>query len=419
MVPSAADDPGAGRLWRDLERLAEFREEDQPGWTRRVFSAAHHQGREWLRERMGEAGLEVHQDPVGNLLGELPGRSGGGVIVIGSHSDTVAGGGRFDGPLGVLAAIAVAEGLAERGGLEHPLRVADFLGEEPNRFGLSCLGSRAVAGNLSPAHLELSAGEDGTLGQTLGELVGRAPDLDALPWERGSIHACFELHIEQGTRLERAGRPLGVVTTIAGISRARVRVLGRLDHAGTAAMDERRDALALAAELVLLVERLAGDRVAGASGVGTVGWLEVLPGAANVVPGEVLFDLELRSASSEWLADRGRALESGLERASALRRCQVELQWQSRESPVECAPSCRSLISRAIESLGEQPIEVDSMASHDSAQLARLAPTGMIFVPSRQGRSHCPEEWTEPAQVALGLAALQRTVELADREPGL
>ncbi len=405
-----------GRLWAQLSRLAEFREPDQPGWTRRVFSEPYGAAREWLSQEMAEAGLRVTRDAAGNLVGETDGEPGRAGIAIGSHTDTVIGGGRFDGTLGVLGAIEVARLLRQSGRrLRHPLRVVDFLGEEPNRFGLSCLGSRAVAANLDAPALELRDQAGETLGSALERIGVRPQGLAAAAWSGPGLHAYFELHIEQGTRLERAGLALGVVTTICGIHRARVALTGRPDHAGTTAMGERRDALALAAQLVLLVEELASQEVAGARGVGTVGRLLVGPGASNVVPGEAELGLELRSADPRWLQDRSRALEGAIARLGALRRIETELRWVSTEPPVPCSPRCRELIVTAVTGLGQQVLELESGAGHDAAQVARLGPVGMILVPSRQGRSHCPEEWTDPDHAALGVEALRRTVLEADR----
>ncbi|MGH7704627.1 MAG: Zn-dependent hydrolase [Candidatus Dormibacteria bacterium] len=407
---SSPSSPDRDRLWGQLMELAEFCERDQPGFTRRVFSEPYRRSREWVRARMEAAGLAVRVDAVGNLLGELPGTEPGlPPIALGSHTDTVAGGGRFDGMVGVLGAIEVAR-LGE--GWRHPILVADFLGEEPNAFGLSCLGSQAVAGQLTPAHLELSDGSGNTLAGALATW-GRPPErLAEALWSNRAPLAYLELHIEQGRRLEHAGLPLGVVTGIAGIHRAVAKLSGRADHAGTAAMGGRRDALAGAAELVLLVERLAQ---AGGAGVGTVGRLEIDPGATNVVPGAATAGLEFRSADAGWLQERHRQLEVGLRELSQRRGLALELEWVSAGAPVLCSEPLRRLIREALEELGEAPLELESGASHDAAHLAAICPVGMIFIPSRDGRSHCPEEWSEPGQVALGVAALLAVVQRLDR----
>lgn len=397
--------------------LAEIRELDQPGYTRRLFSQPYQRSRAWVEEQMMAAGLEVRRDPIGNLIGELRGEAPElPQIAIGSHTDTVAGGGRFDGMVGVMAAIEVARVIGEGPApLRHPLLVADFLGEEPNRFGLSCLGSRAVTGGLSPSHLRLEDDEGRTLASALTDAGYRPDDLQRGLWRADRLHCYLELHIEQGSRLQRAGIRLGVVTSIAGIHRALVTLTGRPDHAGTTAMDERRDALAAAAEVVLMVERVARRAGARGSGVGTVGRLEVLPGATNVVPGQARIWTELRSSEPAWLTDRRRALELEAKEMCARRQIQLEIEWLSAEDPVTCAPGARRVIRDALDELGVAHLELDSGASHDAAHLARVCPAGMIFIPSLDGRSHCPEEWSDPEDVTLGAAALLSAVLTMDR----
>jgi N-carbamoyl-L-amino-acid hydrolase len=399
--------------------LAEFRELDQPGWTRRVFSEPYQRSRAWTRDLMATAGLEVQTDAVGNLLGRLVGeRPELPELVVGSHTDTVAGGGRFDGMVGVVAAVEVARLLRQAGRpLRHSLLVADFLGEEPNRFGISCLGSAAVVGELGEQQLHLADDKGETLATALAGIGARPDGISEMVWPAQRLQGYLELHIEQGGRLEREGIRLGVVTSIVGIHRAVITLLGRPDHAGTTAMDARRDALAGASEVVLLVERLAGESKLGGEGVGTVGRLDIAPGAANVVPGTASVWVEFRSAETQWLEDRHRALEVGARDRAARRQLQVEIEWVAEGAPVACAPGPRRAIVEAIEELGQPHLDLPSGAGHDAALLARTCPMGMIFIPSRDGRSHCPEEWSDPEDVALGAQALLGAVlrlDLAD-----
>jgi len=397
--------------------LAELREPDQPGFTRRLFSEPYHRSRAWVKDQMEAVGLNVRTDPVGNLIGELMGEELGlPQIALGSHTDTVAGGGRFDGMVGVLGAIEVARLIGQLGQpLRHPLLVADFLGEEPNRFGLSCLGSRAVAGQLTSGHLSLQDQDGQTLAAALAATGSHPENLPKGLWPADRLHCYLELHIEQGSRLQAARVSLGVVTAIAGIHRAVITVRGRPDHAGTATMAERRDALAAAAEVVLLVERLAKEVGEGGSGVATVGRLEVSPGSTNVVPGLATAWAEFRSAQVDWLQDRNRALAAGVAELAARRDLNIAVEWVSAEPPVDCAEGVRHLLRETIEELGQPSMELSSGASHDAAHLARLGPMGMIFIPSQDGRSHCPEEWTAPREVALGVAALLAAVLRLDR----
>ncbi len=406
--------PRLERVGEELETLSSFRDPAAPGWTRRVFSDVDREARLWVASEMTAAGLDVEVDAAANLIGRLPGNGERpGAIVTGSHTDTVAGGGRFDGIIGVLGAIEAVRCLNEAGvQLEHDLIVVDFLGEEPNDFGLSCVGSRAVAGNLGDDHLELVGPDGRTLGQALAAAGGEPGELARARWDAGRVHCFVELHIEQGPRLEESGVPIGVVTGIVGIDRLLAGFVGRPDHAGTTPMDRRRDALAGAAEAVLAIERLA------AGAVTTTGRLVTRPGASNVVPAEADLWAEARSDDEEWLRRFAGAVEGEIAAIGDRRGLGSSLRWVSHEEPVLATDWVEALIARAASADGPAPLFLPSGAGHDAAQMARLGPMGMIFVPSRDGRSHCPEEWTDLDQVGKGIAVLTETIRLADGSPG-
>jgi beta-ureidopropionase / N-carbamoyl-L-amino-acid hydrolase len=399
------------RLQANLDELAEIRDPNQPGWTRTVFSPEYVRSRDWIARRMTDAGLAVMRDAAGNLVGTLRGSlNDAQVLVTGSHTDTVRGGGRFDGPVGVLAAIEVVRCLRETGHeLRHDLRVVDFLGEEPNEFGLSCIGSRTVAGSLTEEHLAARDSSGRTLAEALMLAAGPGRIADAA-WAPGSVKAFVELHIEQGPLLEQAGIPLGVVSGIAGIDRYLATFRGRADHAGTTPMGARHDALCAAADAVLAVERLASD----GNGVGTAGRIEAKPGALNVVPEQVQLWLEFRSIKTAWLdARRGLLSEAALE-AGSRRGVKVSIEHISRTDPVMAAEEVRSAMAEAIAGLGLTSLSLPSGAGHDTVQMARLGPAGMLFVPSAGGRSHSPEEWTAPEHLEAGVSALLATLLVLD-----
>jgi N-carbamoyl-L-amino-acid hydrolase len=404
------------RVWDQLMALAEHTEPGEPGWTRRVFSPAYQESRQVVSGFMEEAGLELSRDPAGNLRGRLPGTDRElPALVIGSHTDTVAGGGRFDGMLGVIAATEAARLLRESGtALRHPLWVVDFLGEEPNQFGLSCVGSRAVSGDLEEAHLRLRSPTGESLASALTASGAEPQQLERARWDPSALHAYIELHIEQSARLEQAGLPLGVVTAIAGIHRARIEIEGRPDHAGTTPMGSRQDALQAAAQVILGID-LIGRRQGAAEGVATVGRILVEPNSVNVVPALATLTAELRSTDEEWLREGVDAVERMVGEVSAASRAPATVAWISGEAPVRCDPRMRELLAKAVRDMGAEPMAVPSGAGHDAAHLARLCPMGMLFVPSRQGRSHCPEEWTEKEHVAKGTEALLRAVLAVDR----
>jgi hydantoinase/carbamoylase family amidase len=409
--------PERDRVWARWAELATLRDEAEPGWTRRTFSAAERASRLWVADLMRRAGLAVWTDPIGNIIGDLPGRRPGApALVIGSHTDTVPSGGRFDGTIGVLGAIEVVERLREAGiTLHHPLRVVDYYNEEPNRFGLSCVGSRALAGNLSAAHLALTDDDGVTLGEAL-EADGRDPAaVAACAWRPGDVAASLELHIEQGPILEREGATLGVVTAIAGIARFKASFEGRQDHAGTTPMDTRRDATCAAAGTIVAIERIAA---AGAGSVGTVGRVQVTPEATNVIAEQALLTAEFRSPDPAWFDAARRDLEAAVAEESARRRVAGRVDWLPPEAPTALDPGVSGIIADALALTGHEARYLYSGAGHDAVQMARLAPAGMIFTPSHDGRSHTPEEWTEADDVMAGVHALAQAVLLLDERTG-
>jgi N-carbamoyl-L-amino-acid hydrolase len=400
----------SGRLQSDLAALAEFRDPESPGWTRKVFSPPYLRSREWLMQRMRDAGLTVHRDTAGNLIGTLAGAHPS--LVTGSHTDTVEGGGRFDGPVGVLAALEVARSIKQSGlSLRHELRVVDFLGEEPNDFGMSCIGSRAIAGSLTAQHLGLRDPSAQTLAEAIASAGGDPARIGDAAWKEGDVGASVELHIEQGPVLEDAGVPLAIVTGIVGIERLTATFTGQADHAGTTPMDRRHDALSAAAETVLAIERLA----ARGGGVTNTGRIEAQPGALNVVPGHVRLWAELRSIDAKWLDERHARLEEAAREAGSRRGVAVAVELLSRTEPVITSEVVRTAMRSAIDGLGLRHLTLPSGAGHDTGHMSRLGPVGMLFVPSAGGRSHCPEEWTAPEQLEAGTAALLGTLLTLDQ----
>lgn len=400
------------RIRKDFEALAQFHDPDRPGWTRSAFSPSYIASRDWVAERMSDAGLSVRRDAANNLIGTLSGSNRGGpALATGSHTDTVEGGGRFDGIIGVLAAIEAVRTLRDCGiELEHDLRVVDFFNEEPNQFGLSCVGSRAIAGTLTPDHLMLSD-NTGTLGEGIARVGGDPERIGEAAWSSEEVAAFLELHIEQGPVLEREGLPLAIVSAIAGIDRYRLDFVGQPDHAGASPMDFRHDAACAAAETMLAVERLASD----GQGVGTTGRIEVEPGAANVVPGTARIWVEFRGGKRDWLDERGRLLKSEAKDAAARRGLTFEMHSLSAVDPVPADPNVLEMLAQAAKRVDLPNRTMFSGAGHDAAQMAGLAPMGMLFIPSHEGRSHCPEEWSDLDQVACGARALTQGLVELDR----
>ncbi|MCS7206513.1 MAG: Zn-dependent hydrolase [Dehalococcoidia bacterium] len=402
------------RLERDLMALARFTQPDLP-YTRLAFSAEDRQARQWVVEQMQALGLTVRIDPAANIIGRREGQQPHlPVLMTGSHIDTVRAGGRFDGMVGVVGALEVVR-LFNRGGIRtrHPLEVVVFTCEEPTAYGFSPFGSRAMAGQLDIAQVHTATFPDGRRLVDLLRGIGGDPDrLAEARLDPARVLCHLELHIEQGAVMERQGLQVGVVTAIAAPCRAVARFRGRADHAGATPMDERADALCAAAELVLCVERLARSY---AEMVGTVGFLQVHPNMVNVIPGRVDMHLEVRSTSAEDLTLARTSLEKEIHAIGRRRGVETEFAWTHCDEPVTIPPRVRQRLEQACQETGVRWAPIVSRASHDSARLAAVIPVGMLFVPSRNGLSHCPEEWTDYDHVAVGVSVLARALLLIDQ----
>ena len=395
------------RLMADIHALSEYRLEDHSGWTRPVFSAPYVKARDWVAARMTDAGLTVERDAVGNLIGTLPGTDPDlPPVVTGPHTDTVLSGGRLDGIYGVLGAIEAVRLLRANGPLARTVKVIDFVGEEASVFGISCMGSRAICNRLDDSHLALTDADGNTMAEGFRKVGGTPEQLETARWAPGDLHCFLELHIEQGTELERRSTEIGVVDAITGIKRFRGTFTGQADHAGGTPMDRRHDALTAAAECVLALEEYA----APGGGVATAGRLEIEPGQPNVVPGKVEMWAELRSPDTAWLENGIAHFNATADRACAQRGVSLESQWLQAVEPVDSDPALVDTIDAAAQDLGYSTHRMISAAGHDAMHMATLAPMAMIFVPSIDGRSHCPEEWTEPAQLANGVHVLAETI---------
>ncbi len=369
---------------------------------------------------MKQAGLSVFQDTAANLIGRRTGRNRRLTpIWIGSHTDTVKNGGRFDGTIGVIAGIEIARVLKDNHLiLEHTLEIIDYTAEEPTEFEISTVGSKALAGNLSDDMLALKDGGGRILGETIREYGGDSDTLLQAARNKGSVKICLELHIEQGPVLETAGNILGAVSGIVGIRHFLVKVKGRADHAGTTPMTQRLDALAGAAEMILALEKISSRRPDPASCVGTVGRITVSPNAANIIPSSAELNFEIRTLDGQLLETLSSSFTLACRDIAARRDLTLELATLSPTDPVFVDPGIVNLIKKACTLATDHCQEIASGAGHDINQLACFAPVGMIFVPSRKGRSHCPEEYTDPRSIAIGTEALLNTVlEINKRTP--
>jgi N-carbamoyl-L-amino-acid hydrolase len=384
-----------------------------PPYTRRAFTAPYQQARDWLRAQLLEAGLSVRLDAGANLIGRLEGGASTRALVSGSHLDTVVGGGRFDGILGVLAALEVARTLHDHGSrLEHALEVVDFLSEEPSDYGASCVGSRAWAGTLTPAMLEATNAQGETLAAAMVRAGGDPRALNVPLRTPSELAGYVELHIEQGRILEAAGAEIGAVTGIVAIQRHDLIWRGRADHAGTTPMNLRADAFVAASRFAVALRDLAR----GETGlVATVGRVAVRPNNANVVPGEVALTFEARCLEEPRLqAFTARALEFArkiaLEEGIAL-----DARLVSGAAPMQSDPRIVHAVQASSRDLGLHSLELPSGAGHDAMHVSKLCPAGMVFVPCKDGRSHDAQEFTTPDQRVRGAQVLLETLVRMDQ----
>ncbi|MFK5644925.1 M20 family metallo-hydrolase [Ornithinimicrobium sp. LYQ121] len=408
-----AVDPG--RVESDLWALAALVEADLPGWTRTALGPVDREARELVLRWMADAGLETTVDGAGNIVGRLRGAGATGrSLMVGSHTDTVVGGGRFDGIVGVVGAIEAVRALREAGReLEHDLVVVDFFSEEPNEFGLSCLGSRAMVGELTAEHLGLLDDRGRTLADALAEIGIDASALLGAHVDFSGVDAFLELHIEQGPYLEQQGSQIGLVESITGVSRFRALFTGRADHAGTAPMGLRHDAGCAAAGTVLAVERIAGE---GVQTRGTSGQVTFTPAAVNVVTARADFRGEFRGPEGEWLRQAQEQLTAAAQDEGRQRGVGVEVDWLPLQEPAPMSGPVLSALAGVVDGLGYSSSRLFSGAEHDAAVIARKVPSGMIFVPSHDGRSHCPEEWTDLVDVTAGVTTLTHALLALDQQ---
>ncbi len=401
------------RLRARLTELGKIGRTAQGGVTRLSYRAEHASAARLTAQWMREAGAEVGLDRWGNLFGVVPG-TGGPLppVAAGSHLDTVPNGGIFDGALGVVAAVEAAATLRESGvALRRPLLLLAFAEEEGTSFGLGCLGSRGVAGRLPD--LESVADRNGLrASEAIRDFDPGVPRRE-MP---APMAAYLELHIEQGPVLERQGARLAAVDAIVGIARMAFTFRGEPNHAGTTPMNARRDALWGAADLIASVRDVARGTEGGA--VATVGQCTVDPGATNVIPGRAEVTVEVRSADGRLLerlcADFVRAASACAGRYGL----EVEHRPWWTEPPVPLDPRVREEVVGAARDLGWPVTTMSSWAGHDAKILAGVAPTGMIFVPSKNGISHSPREETAWEDVARGAQLLCRALERFDARDG-
>jgi beta-ureidopropionase / N-carbamoyl-L-amino-acid hydrolase len=401
------------RLQGTLEKLSEFGRNPEGGVTRIGYSETDMAAREYVMGLMKGAGLEVRVDAAGNIFGRRGGSEKLPVLLFGSHIDSVMHGGNFDGDVGSMGAIEVMRALNDgKVKTRHPLEAVIWTNEEGNHFGLGTLGSGVAAGLLGPEILARKDDQGLTLADWLKRYGQDPAHLADARIPAGALAAFLELHIEQGPYLDEGKIPIGVVQGIVALKRWKCSTAGFANHAGTTPMNRRRDALAAASKEVLAVREVV--RAETGRQVGTVGYMKAEPGAINVIPGRAEFPVELRDLDAAkidrmWVGIQGKFKQIDKEE-------NVETQCTLLEdvAAANSDPGIQKAIREAAKSLGLATMDLPSAAVQDSQQIAKIAPMGMIFVPSREGISHSPKEFTSWPDIANGAEVLYRVVELLD-----
>jgi allantoate deiminase len=400
MGPDVLIDPQ--RVEHLIGALARHGSQPSGGVTRLVYDPPWQQAQSWLAEIASGIGLAVRTDAVGNLWAAAPGRESGAVIATGSHLDTVASGGRFDGALGIVGGLLAIEALRDRFGAPRvTLELVAWCEEEGSRFHMNFLGSRAACGLLQAAQLH---GVCDARGVPLDDAM-RACDLDPAQVAcaaRSDLAAYLELHVEQGRVLHDQGLDVGIVQAITGIRQWSVELTGRADHAGTTPMSLRRDAGRAAAEMI----QRACEIAEASGGVATCGAISLQPGGANVVPGIASFTIDMRHVDRDRLEAMTREQQVRFEAIATARRVELRMRRLVDAAPVAMDAAVQKTLSDCAGSRGLRWTAMPSGAGHDAQIVATRTRAGMLFVPSRDGRSHCADEFTSPQQAARGIDVL-------------
>ncbi len=399
------------RLSESINRLAKIGKQPSGSICRLAFTPEDLQARYLVQQWMIEVGMTVRTDAAGNLIGTYAGTvEDAPALATGSHIDTVPSGGCFDGVLGVLAGIEVVRTLRENNlRLNHPIEVIVFTDEES-----TMIGCQAIAGTVllqSPERYQPKVGESI---QTSLEMVGGNWDqLLTAKRSRADIAAFLELHVEQGAVLERTGKEIGVVQGVVGMRRKAITITGLANHAGTTPMDMRQDALVAAAQVVLAVRDIA--RRMPSSPVATVGYLNVLPNAVNIVPGKVELSVDMRDLSNECLEEMLEQLRQDVQAIATETNTKIDIAALLCVEPTLAAPQVQTTIESICQQLGLSYCHLPSRAGHDALEIGRITDMGMIFVPSQAGVSHSEAEYTSPQQCTQGANVLLQTLVELDK----
>lgn len=399
------------RIQRYLEQLAEFTSTPGQGTTRMSYSAQDKQARDYLKQQMSALGLKVREDAIGNIYGRLEGRDPNlPVVIIGSHFDSVPHGGAFDGPAGIVTGLDVVARLREQNlQPRYPLEVIALVEEEGTSFGRGLMASSVIAGLIGTTELyQLKDRQGISAAERMADAgfnADKAKDAVLVPT---AVKAFLELHIEQGPVLEQANEDIGIVDTIVGIAQLDVKLAGKAGHAGTTPMNLRADALVCASKIIAQIPHIA--IAVGERSVATIGRLNVLPNGANVIPSEVIFSVDIRSKNEEALRKIIEQVIALTEKEGANSAIKTAIVQQLFVAPTALNSDIHQLLTQHVQSQGLRYRTMVSGAGHDTMIFAGITQTGLIFVPSRNGLSHHPDEWTDYAQIVRGVDVMFATV---------
>lgn len=408
------------RLDHWINSIDRFNDTPGDGTTRHYMTATECACRAYIKDEMEKLGLRVEVDCMGNVLGTLPGTEPAlAPVWTGSHFDTVLHGGRFDGVAGVVTGMEALRLIASSGASHRrDVTVVAYGGEEPARFGIGCIGSRAMAGRLTAEDLRSLRDLEGTALYDEMKLRGFDPDaIGSCRRKEGDVFCALELHIEQNSVLEQKGLSLGIVKAICSALNFVVTVTGQAAHAGGMPMGVRKDAYAAACEMSLALERLVRENTRSEYCTGTVGYVQLSPNAPNIIPGQVQFTVDIRDCSAASKDALMAAVQDTFQKIADSRGVTLRMDLQNNDRPVVGDPALMAVLEQHAAARGYETCELISGPFHDSLFLGTFTPIGMLFVPSKAGLSHCPEEWTDTKDLKAGAEVLaDALLEIANRD---
>ncbi len=399
------------RIKRDIEELSKYNSTPGKGLTRFSLTEADRGARDYLKKELKKLGLKVYEDAAGSVFGRMEGKDKNAPsIIIGSHFDSVKNGGNFDGPAGVVMGLEIMRVLKEQNiKTKYPIEFIGMIEEEGGRFGAGVFGSRAMVGGVSYEDLLENKDENGiSMAEAFKDFGFNPKNIEEAKRSPEDVKAFIELHIEQGPVLESENKDIGLVDFIVGINEFRVTVKGRPDHAGTTPMNMRKDALSSACEVIWKIKDFAIE--AGKGTVATVGSLKTKPGAANIVPGEVEFTVDIRSRDLNCMKMVRSNIEKELNKIQSKYKIESSINDLLMVEPVKLSEEIMEVFEQKADNNSFSYKKMTSGAGHDAMIMASMTDVGLVFVPSKDGRSHCPEEWTDYEDLQKGIELIYNTI---------